>query len=63
MRPFRRIFQFENPRNLKYGQLILPYLPANFGPMYICKLTRDDRHKQKAGKQLKEDKQNEEPVN
>ncbi|WKX96200.1 hypothetical protein Q1695_012556 [Nippostrongylus brasiliensis] len=24
----------------KTGALVLPYLPSNFGPMYICKLTR-----------------------
>ncbi|XP_055386297.1 5-methylcytosine rRNA methyltransferase NSUN4 [Condylostylus longicornis] len=37
---FQDIFKFENSKNLKYGQLVLPYLPANFGPMYFCKMTR-----------------------
>ncbi|CDO41157.1 5-cytosine rRNA methyltransferase nsun-4 [Caenorhabditis elegans] len=22
------------------GALVVPFLPSNFGPMYICKLTR-----------------------
>ncbi|XP_067137328.1 5-methylcytosine rRNA methyltransferase NSUN4 isoform X2 [Centruroides vittatus] len=26
--------------NCKYGKLILPFLPLNYGPMYICKITR-----------------------
>lgn len=41
MQPFNNIFKFEDPKGLKYGQMVLPYLPANFGPMYFCKLTRD----------------------
>ncbi|KAJ6650179.1 5-methylcytosine rRNA methyltransferase NSUN4 [Pseudolycoriella hygida] len=41
MRPFLTIYKFENPMNLKYGQLVVPFLPANFGPMYFCKLTRN----------------------
>uniref|UniRef100_A0A182F2M2 NOL1/NOP2/Sun domain family member 4 n=1 Tax=Anopheles albimanus TaxID=7167 RepID=A0A182F2M2_ANOAL len=42
MKPFTDIFQFANPGTLKYGQLVLPFLPANFGPMYICKMVRTD---------------------
>ncbi|XP_063699689.1 5-methylcytosine rRNA methyltransferase NSUN4 [Culicoides brevitarsis] len=38
---FKLIYKFENPSNLKYGQLVLPYLPNNFGPMYFCKITRN----------------------
>lgn len=41
LKPLQSIFKFENPSELKYGQLVLPYLPANFGPMYFCKLTRN----------------------
>lgn len=40
IRPFTEIFRFHNPKLLKYGQLVLPYLPANFGPMYFCKIER-----------------------
>lgn len=41
MQPFTSIFKFEHPKGLKYGQMVLPYLPANFGPMYFCKMTRN----------------------
>ncbi|CAO1317873.1 unnamed protein product [Diamesa serratosioi] len=41
MQPFDCIFKFENPKGLKYGQLVTPFLPANFGPMYFCKITRN----------------------
>lgn len=41
LKPLQSIFNFENSSELKYGQLVLPYLPANFGPMYFCKLTRN----------------------
>ncbi|XP_070509200.1 5-methylcytosine rRNA methyltransferase NSUN4 [Chironomus tepperi] len=41
MRPFQSIFKFEHPKGLKYGQMVLPYLPANFGPLYFCKMTRN----------------------
>uniref|UniRef100_A0A1L8DSR0 NOL1/NOP2/Sun domain family member 4 n=1 Tax=Nyssomyia neivai TaxID=330878 RepID=A0A1L8DSR0_9DIPT len=40
MKPFVEIFKFENPRGLKYGQMVIPHLPSNFGPMYFCKMTR-----------------------
>lgn len=42
MKCFGHLFRFENPKNLKYGQMVLPYLPANFGPMYFCKITRNE---------------------
>ncbi|XP_055541942.1 5-methylcytosine rRNA methyltransferase NSUN4 [Wyeomyia smithii] len=42
MRPFSDIFKFAHPNTLKYGQLVLPFLPTNFGPMYFCKLVRND---------------------
>ncbi|XP_059617933.1 5-methylcytosine rRNA methyltransferase NSUN4 isoform X2 [Phlebotomus argentipes] len=40
MKPFYEMFKFENPKGLKYGQMVIPHLPSNFGPMYFCKLTR-----------------------
>lgn len=40
IRPFTEIFRFQNPKLLKYGQLVLPFLPANFGPMYFSKIER-----------------------
>ncbi|XP_035910940.1 5-methylcytosine rRNA methyltransferase NSUN4 [Anopheles stephensi] len=42
MQPLKDIFKFANPATLKYGQLVLPFLPANFGPMYICKMVRNE---------------------
>lgn len=41
MKPFKNIMKFENPKGLKYGQMVIPFLPANFGPMYFCKMTRN----------------------
>lgn len=41
MQPLESIFKFENPKGLKYGQMVIPFLPANFGPMYFCKMTRN----------------------
>ncbi|KAH8411986.1 hypothetical protein KR222_004767 [Zaprionus bogoriensis] len=38
---FSDIYRFEQPKGLKYGQMVLPYLPANFGPMYFSKITRN----------------------
>lgn len=37
-RPLRGLFKFET--NLKYGQLVVPNITSNFGPMYICKIHR-----------------------
>ncbi|CAH0391632.1 unnamed protein product [Bemisia tabaci] len=36
----RPLFPLETKLDLKYGHLVCPYLPANFGPMYFCKLVR-----------------------
>ncbi|GIX83825.1 hypothetical protein CEXT_337321 [Caerostris extrusa] len=36
--PLRKMFQFSY--NCLYGQLVIPFLPLNYGPMYICKITR-----------------------
>lgn len=41
IRLFEDIFRFEYPKVLRYGQMVLPYLPANYGPMYFCKLMRN----------------------
>lgn len=41
MQPFNSIMKFEHPKGLKYGQMVIPFLPANFGPMYFCKMTRN----------------------
>ncbi|KAM7353490.1 5-methylcytosine rRNA methyltransferase l(2)10685 [Cochliomyia hominivorax] len=38
---FSDIYKFEYSKNLKYGQMVLPYLPANFGPMYFSKIMRN----------------------
>ncbi|XP_020810266.1 5-methylcytosine rRNA methyltransferase NSUN4 [Drosophila serrata] len=38
---FSDIFKFEHPKGLKYGQMVVPFLPANFGPMYFSKITRN----------------------
>ncbi|XP_050077596.1 5-methylcytosine rRNA methyltransferase NSUN4 [Anopheles maculipalpis] len=42
IQPLKDIFKFAHPSTLKYGQLVLPFLPANFGPMYICKMVRNE---------------------
>jgi 16S rRNA C967 or C1407 C5-methylase (RsmB/RsmF family) len=34
----REMFNFAD--NTRFGQLVLPNLTANFGPMYFCKLKR-----------------------
>ncbi|GFU42121.1 hypothetical protein NPIL_351961 [Nephila pilipes] len=36
--PLRKMFQFSD--NCVYGQLVIPFLPLNYGPMYISKITR-----------------------
>lgn len=41
MQPFSDMYKFAYPNTLKYGQLVLPFLPVNFGPMYFCKLVRN----------------------
>ncbi|XP_017021966.1 5-methylcytosine rRNA methyltransferase NSUN4 [Drosophila kikkawai] len=38
---FSDIFKFDHPKGLKYGQMVVPFLPANFGPMYFSKITRN----------------------
>lgn len=36
--PLKGVFRFFP--DTKYGQAVLPFLPNNYGPMYICKLER-----------------------
>ena len=41
MKPFRFLCKiFGKKEGLKYGQLVVPSLPNNFGPMYFCKINR-----------------------
>lgn len=42
LRPFKKLFHFEDPKQMKFGQLVLPQLPANYGPMYFCKIQRNE---------------------
>lgn len=42
LRPFKKLFYFEDTKNLKFGQLVLPQLPCNMGPMYFCKIQRNE---------------------
>lgn len=37
-RPLEGTFRFFD--NTRYGRLVLPFLPNNFGPMYIAKIER-----------------------
>ncbi|XP_054712696.1 5-methylcytosine rRNA methyltransferase nsun-4-like [Uloborus diversus] len=37
--PLRKLFQFSDV--CKYGQLVVPFLPLNYGPMYIAKIKRN----------------------
>lgn len=38
--PFKAQKLFRLYDKCRYGQLVLPYLPNNFGPMYICRIER-----------------------
>jgi len=41
VKPFRFLCKlYGRKEGLKYGQMIVPFLPANFGPMYFCKIIR-----------------------
>lgn len=37
-KPLRSLYSFGS--GLKYGQLVMPFLPLNYGPLYLCKLVR-----------------------
>ncbi|XP_046989018.1 5-methylcytosine rRNA methyltransferase NSUN4 [Schistocerca americana] len=36
----RSIFRFSHRNGSRYGHLVLPFLPSNFGPLYFCKFMR-----------------------
>jgi len=41
VKPFRFLCKlYGRKEGLKYGQLVVPFLPNNFGPMYFCKINR-----------------------
>jgi len=41
VKPFRFLCKlYGRKEGVKYGQLVVPFLPNNFGPMYFCKITR-----------------------
>ncbi|XP_069700133.1 5-methylcytosine rRNA methyltransferase NSUN4 [Periplaneta americana] len=40
LEPTQCLFKLGHDFGLKYGHLVLPFLPCNFGPMYFCKLVR-----------------------
>ena len=41
VKPFRFLCKlYGRKEGLKYGQMVVPFLPNNFGPMYFCKINR-----------------------
>jgi len=36
--PLKSLYIFAT--GLKFGQLVMPFLPLNYGPLYLCKLVR-----------------------
>ncbi|KAK7865862.1 hypothetical protein R5R35_003978 [Gryllus longicercus] len=36
----KSVFKFGDNIGLRYGHLVLPFLPCNFGPLYFCKIVR-----------------------
>ncbi|XP_063917405.1 5-methylcytosine rRNA methyltransferase NSUN4 isoform X1 [Zophobas morio] len=36
----RHVFKLASKKIMKYGHLVVPYLPQNYGPTYFCKLKR-----------------------
>lgn len=39
LRPLRGLYRMYS--KFKYGQQIIPFLPGNYGPAYLCKITRN----------------------
>lgn len=37
-KPLQSLYSFG--KGLKFGQLVIPFLPLNYGPLYLCKLVR-----------------------
>ncbi|KDR18203.1 5-methylcytosine rRNA methyltransferase NSUN4 isoform X2 [Zootermopsis nevadensis] len=40
LEPVNCMYKLGQDLGLKYGHLVLPFIPCNFGPMYFCKLVR-----------------------
>ena len=41
VKPFRFLCKLHGRKEgVKYGQMVVPFLPNNFGPMYFCKINR-----------------------
>ena len=40
LEPVECVYKLGHDLGLKYGHLVLPFVPCNFGPMYFCKLVR-----------------------
>ncbi|GFG31356.1 hypothetical protein Cfor_10537, partial [Coptotermes formosanus] len=40
LEPVECVYKLGHGIGLRYGHLVLPFLPCNFGPMYFCKLVR-----------------------
>ncbi|XP_044253302.1 5-methylcytosine rRNA methyltransferase NSUN4 [Tribolium madens] len=40
LRQTKSVFKLANKKIMKYGHLVVPYLPQNYGPTYFCKLKR-----------------------
>jgi len=36
--PLKSLYSFG--KGLKFGQMVMPFLPLNYGPLYLCKLIR-----------------------
>ena len=40
--PYRKVMKLSNStRKMRYGQMVIPHMPNNFGPMYFAKMTRE----------------------
>lgn len=40
LEPVECVYKLGHDLGLKYGHLVLPFIPCNFGPLYFCKLVR-----------------------
>ncbi|XP_075233973.1 5-methylcytosine rRNA methyltransferase l(2)10685 isoform X2 [Lycorma delicatula] len=40
LEPAKLFYRFGETFGMKYGHIVIPYLPANFGPLYFCKFVR-----------------------
>ena len=41
--PYRKVMKLSNSttHKMRYGQMVIPHMPNNFGPMYFAKITRE----------------------